>query len=83
VVFDDVMDAKNALEHLSGFHLQERYIVGQYYFTAGKETVSTDRVCTVLYHMPTKQEAAAKADLERREKELEEIKKRHNISEDA
>jgi hypothetical protein len=33
--------------------------------------------------MPTKQEAAAKADLERREKELEEIKKRHNISEDA
>jgi RNA recognition motif-containing protein len=29
VVFDDVMDAKNALEHLNGFHLQERYIVGQ------------------------------------------------------
>lgn len=36
----------------------------------------------VLYHMPTKQEAAAKADLERREKELEEIKKRHNIGDD-
>ncbi|CAG7848850.1 SubName: Full=Uncharacterized protein {ECO:0000313/EMBL:KIM29438.1} [Serendipita indica DSM 11827] len=63
VVFDDVMDAKNALEHLNGFHLQERYIV-------------------VLYHMPTKQEAAAKADLERREKELEEMKKRHNIGDD-
>ncbi|KIK67835.1 hypothetical protein GYMLUDRAFT_36612 [Collybiopsis luxurians FD-317 M1] len=27
VVFDDVMDAKNALDHLNGFHLQERYIV--------------------------------------------------------
>ncbi|PVF99956.1 RNA-binding domain-containing protein [Serendipita vermifera] len=26
VVFDDVMDAKNALEHLNGFHLQDRYI---------------------------------------------------------
>src|SRR5487761_333243 len=70
VVFDDVMDvrspvallpptldseatdwlwlqAKNALEHLNGFHLQERYIV-------------------VLYHMPSKQDAAAaKAELAR------------------
>ncbi|KAG8809785.1 hypothetical protein FRC17_003245 [Serendipita sp. 399] len=63
VVFDDVMDAKNALEHLNGFHLQERYIV-------------------VLYHMPSKQEAAAKADLERREKELEELKRKHNIGDE-
>jgi RNA recognition motif-containing protein len=30
VVFDDVMDAKNALEHLNGFHLQDRYIVGEF-----------------------------------------------------
>ncbi|KAF7352608.1 RRM domain-containing protein [Mycena venus] len=27
VVFDDVMDAKNALDHLNGFHLQERFIL--------------------------------------------------------
>lgn len=32
--------------------------------------------------MPTRQEAAAKADLERREKELEELKKKHNIGDD-
>ena len=32
--------------------------------------------------MPTRQEAAAKADLERREKELEELKKKHNINDD-
>ena len=32
--------------------------------------------------MPTRQEAAAKADLERREKELEELKKQHNINDD-
>lgn len=57
------MDAKNALEHLNGFHLQERYIV-------------------VLYHMPTKQEAAAKAEIERREKELEEMKRQHNIGDE-
>jgi pre-mRNA branch site protein p14 len=83
VVFDDVMDvrglfipppfvdptplrlqAKNALEHLNGFHLQERYIV-------------------VLYHMPAKQDAAAaKAELARREEELVQLKKKHNINEE-
>lgn len=80
MVFDDVMDvrvglsflysiltntkAKNALDHLNGFHLQERYIV-------------------VLYHMPAKQDAAAaKADLARREEELAQLKKRHDIGDD-
>lgn len=56
--------AKNALDHLNGFHLQERYIV-------------------VLYHMPAKQDAAAaKADLARREEELAQLKKRHDIGDD-
>lgn len=83
IVFDDVMDvsklsisqkrfihlhllqqAKNALDHLNGFHLQERYIV-------------------VLYHMPAKQDAAAaKADLARREADLAELKRTHNIADD-
>ena len=91
VVFDDVMDvrslslsflpppipshppcdnryyenkAKNALEHLNGFHLQERYIV-------------------VLYHMPAKQDAAAaKAELARREEELAQLKKKHNVKDE-
>ncbi|KDQ08845.1 hypothetical protein BOTBODRAFT_69514 [Botryobasidium botryosum FD-172 SS1] len=63
VVFDDVMDAKNALDHLNGFHLQERYIV-------------------VLYHMPSRQDAAAaKADIARREEELAQLKKKHDIGE--
>jgi pre-mRNA branch site protein p14 len=58
------MQAKNALDHLNGFHLQERYIV-------------------VLYHMPAKQDAAAaKADLARREEELAQLKKKHNIDDD-
>jgi pre-mRNA branch site protein p14 len=82
VVFDDVMDvgvlylhvklwlnafptqAKNALDHLNGFHLQERYIV-------------------VLYHMPAKQDAAAaKADLARREEELAQLKRKHDIKDE-
>jgi pre-mRNA branch site protein p14 len=58
------IQAKNALDHLNGFHLQERYIV-------------------VLYHMPAKQDAAAvKADLARREEELAQLKKRHDIGDD-
>jgi hypothetical protein len=28
VVYEEVGDARNALTHLNGFHLQERYIVG-------------------------------------------------------
>jgi pre-mRNA branch site protein p14 len=61
---DSSMQAKNALDHLNGFHLQERYIV-------------------VLYHMPAKQDAAAaKADLARREEELTQLKKKHNIGDD-
>jgi len=64
VVFEDVMDAKNALDHLNGFHLQERYIV-------------------VLYHMPARQDAAAaKADLAKREEELANLKRKHNIPEE-
>ncbi|EPQ59099.1 RNA-binding domain-containing protein [Gloeophyllum trabeum ATCC 11539] len=65
IVFDDVMDAKNALDHLNGFHLQGRYIV-------------------VLYHMPAKQDAAAaKADLARREEELAQLKKKHDIKDES
>jgi len=59
-----LLQAKNALEHLNGFHLQERYIV-------------------VLYHMPAKQDAAAaKAELARREEELAQLKKKHDIKDE-
>ncbi|KAI6130348.1 hypothetical protein EDD16DRAFT_1515524 [Pisolithus croceorrhizus] len=40
VVYDDVMDAKNALEHLNGFHLQERYIVVLYHMPAKQDAAA-------------------------------------------
>jgi len=40
VVFDDVMDAKNALDHLNGFHLQERYIVVLYHMPARQDAAA-------------------------------------------
>lgn len=29
VVYEDIFDAKNAVEHLSGFNVQNRYIIGR------------------------------------------------------
>lgn len=39
-----------------------------------------ERYLVILYHMP--QKMAAKADLARREAELEELKRKHNIQDD-
>ncbi|SGY41308.1 BQ5605_C003g02494 [Microbotryum silenes-dioicae] len=61
VVYEDVHDAKQAFDHLNGFHLQERYLV-------------------VLYHQAARQ--ASKTDLARREKELAELKKLHQIADE-
>jgi len=40
VVFDDVMDAKNALERLNGFHFQGRYIVVLYHVPAKQDAAA-------------------------------------------
>lgn len=61
IIMLTLFQAKNALDHLNGFHLRERYIV-------------------VLYHMPAKQDAAAaKAEIVKREEELAQLKRKHNI----
>lgn len=36
VAFEDMQDAKQALDRLNGFHLQERYIVGEWWRQACK-----------------------------------------------
>ncbi|KAG8865165.1 hypothetical protein FRB96_000054 [Tulasnella sp. 330] len=40
VVFEDVMDAKNALDHLNGFHLQERYIVVLFHMASRQDAIT-------------------------------------------
>ena len=77
---DRASQAKNALDHLNGFHLQERYIVGPY---SRCEKCRYAHPFPVLYHMPNRQDAAAtKVDLGRREEELAQLKKQHNIRDD-
>ncbi len=53
MVYEDIFDAKNACEHLSGFSMQGRYLI-------------------VLYYQPDRE--AKKRELERQQRELEEIK---------
>jgi pre-mRNA branch site protein p14 len=74
--------AKNALDHLNGFHLQERYIVVLYHMPAKqvKHQVpgDLDPMSLTLFQ----DAAAAKADLAQREAELAQLKKKHNIGDD-
>jgi pre-mRNA branch site protein p14 len=59
VIYEDIYDAKNACEHLSGYNMLGRYLI-------------------VLYYQPHKM--AKKMDLERRERELRELKEKHGVS---
>lgn len=89
IVFEEIGDAKMALDRLNGFHLQERYIVGEYdrlkfgfvwdEYDAHKADIFLSLLpfFKVLYHMPSR--SSAKADLARREAELEELKRLHDI----
>ncbi|CAI7846512.1 unnamed protein product [Closterium sp. NIES-53] len=44
VVYEDIYDAKNAVEHLSGFNVANRYLIVLYYQQA-KFTKKIDQVC--------------------------------------
>jgi len=58
VVYEDIFDAKNACDHLSGFNVCNRYLV-------------------VLYFQPSK--AFKKLDVNQKEAELENLKKKFNV----
>ena len=64
VVFEEIGDARNALNNLNGFNLQDRYIVGAY-------------MLTVLYHVQSR--VLGKGSLAQREEELARAKQQHGI----
>ena len=41
MVYDDIYDAKNAVDHLSGFNVANRYLIVLYYNTARHSKVTT------------------------------------------
>lgn len=81
VVYEDVMDAKQACDKLNGFNFQNRYLVGlwQSVYYVGISLASIQLKClTVLYHQPEKM-AKSKEDLAERQENLERLKKQHGI----
>lgn len=83
VVYEDVLDAKQACDKLNGFNFQNRYLVGMY--PGRNQIYVTVRIgallltmCAVLYHQPEKM-ARSKEDLEVRKENLERLKQQHGI----
>lgn len=77
VVYEDVMDAKQACDKLNGFNFQNRYLVGMCSAAVMLSTRKlTDRL--VLYHQPEKM-VKTKEDLAERQENLEKLKKQHGI----
>jgi pre-mRNA branch site protein p14 len=77
VVYEDVMDAKQACDKLNGFNFQTRYLVGMCFSLQCREADLTISG-TVLYHQPEKM-LKSKEDLEARKENLEQLKKQHGI----
>ena len=79
VVYEDVMDAKQACDKLNGFNFQNRYLVGM--LSPSIRTFqgrATDAYFAVLYHQPDKMVKAAN-DLAERQQNLENLKRQHGI----
>ena len=70
VVYEDIYDAKDAVEHLSGFNVGGRYLV-VLYFQATKYIQSLN----TFYNRDNKT-----ADPEKREKEIEELKAKYGLA---
>ena len=76
MVYEDVMDAKQACDKLNGFNFQNRYLVGASEKRMGSFIFLLNSA--VLYHQPEKM-AKSKEDLAERQENLEKLKKQHGI----
>jgi len=74
VVYEDVMDAKQACDKLNGFNFQNRYLVGMLLPHLSRVLL----IITVLYHQPDKM-VKSKEDIEARKDNLEQLKRQHGI----
>jgi pre-mRNA branch site protein p14 len=79
-VYEDIYDAKEAADHLSGFNVANRYLIVLFY---GEEAALRGVVAPALLSEPytaAPKKAAAKADAKAQEAELRELQKRHGVS---
>ena len=90
MVYEDVIDAKQACDKLNGFNFQNRYLVGTSRpFSSSLHKGQSGVPCiglhvanivihSVLYHQPEKM-AKSKEDLAERQENLEKLKRQHGI----
>ena len=82
VVFEDIFDAKNACDHLSGFNVCNRYLVVLYYQTNRvfiQMIVTFDEFCHSFgFYLILK--AFKRLDADKKMEEMEDIKKKYNVT---
>jgi hypothetical protein len=86
VVYEDIYDAKEAADHLSGFNVANRYLI-VLFFGALPSASHTNllrspavlRLTTLTLLAAAPKRAAAKLDAKEKEKELRELQQRHGI----
>ena len=69
VVYEDIYDAKDAVEHLSGFNVGGRYLVVLYF-----------QATRFAFYFQITVRANKTADPEKREKEIEELKAKYGLA---
>lgn len=70
MVYDDIFDAKNAVDHLNGFNVAGRYFFPLFLL------IIVGRYLIVLYYQPTKM--MKKPDLNIKKAELDKLKEKLN-----
>ncbi len=74
IVYEDIYDAKNAVDHLSGFNVRDRYSKSD----RGCCAISfARRYIIVLYHKQHREEAAT--DLQKKQEDLNRLKAQHGV----
>lgn len=88
VIYEDIMDAKTAVEHLTGFNVGGRFTANLFtsfhVFDITRASLSLSLPCsylTVLYYQPNK--VTKKMDLEKKRQELEELKAKFGVDASA
>ena len=77
VIYEDIFDAKNACDHLSGFNVCNRY--DEYYALASWLTLTAVfRYLVVLYYQANK--AFEKLDAQKKEADLQKMKEKYNLN---
>ena len=73
VIFEDVFDAKAAVEHLSGFNIQNRYLIVLYHSQNKQNKTAMNRINNAN---------SSNSSIEKREQQLRDLQAKHGIDRD-